>query len=212
MNPRFAYALSVVFHPLLMPTWLFALLLYVAPARLNVDTYSPLARLSVLVLLFLGTFALPSLLIFYLYRFGFLRDMAMPDRDDRRLPFLLTGLIYTGVTYFFAFRMSLFSATSPGVSVLLASITLSILLVGMINQFWKISAHSVGIGGVLGAIAGLLAKHADTDLFLPFVVLIALSGLLASARLQLNAHTLGQVGAGLALGTLVSVTAVGWLL
>lgn len=195
-----------------MPTWLFAMLLYVAPARLNVDTYSPGARFSVLMLLFLGTFALPSLLIFYLYRIGYLRDMTMPDRADRRLPFLLTGFIYTGVTYFFAFRMSLFSATSPGVSVLLAGITLSILLVGIINQYWKISAHSVGVGGVLGAIAGLLAKSGDTDLFLPLVGLIALSGLIGSARLQLNAHTLAQVGAGLGLGLLVSLVSVSWLL
>ncbi|MEZ0611229.1 hypothetical protein ACAW74_22140 [Fibrella sp. WM1] len=212
MNSRFAQFLSVVFHPLLMPTWLFALLLYVAPARLNVDTYSLGARFSVLVLLFLGTFAIPSLLIFYLYRIGYLRDMTMPDRADRRLPFLLTGFIYTGVTYFFAFRMSLFSATSPGVSVLLAGITLSILLVGIINQYWKISAHSVGIGGVLGAIAGLLAKSGDTDLFLPLVGLIAISGLVGSARLQLNAHTLAQVGAGLGLGLLVSLASVSWLL
>ncbi|WP_229364459.1 hypothetical protein [Fibrella aestuarina] len=212
MNSRFAQFLSVVFHPLLMPTWLFALLLYGAPARLNVDTYSLGARFSVLVLLFLGTFALPSLLIFYLYRIGYLRDMTMPDRADRRLPFLLTGFIYTGVTYFFAFRMSLFSATSPGVSVLLAGITLSILLVGMINQYWKISAHSVGVGGVLGAVAGLLAKSGDTDLFLPLVGLIAISGLVGSARLQLNAHTLAQVGAGLGLGLLVSLASVSWLL
>lgn len=194
-----------------MPSYLFALLLYVAPVRLNVDTYSSSARFSVLVLLFLGTFALPSLLIYYLYRVGFLRDMTMPEQADRRLPFLLTSLVYTGVTYLFAFRMSLFSATSPGVSVLLGSITLSILLVGLINQYWKISAHSVGIGGVLGAIAALMAKHGDTDLFLPLVTLIALSGLLASARLQLNAHTLAQVGAGLGLGLLVSGTAVMWL-
>lgn len=195
-----------------MPTWLFALLLYVAPARLNVDTYSSGVRFSLLVLLFLGTFAIPSLFIFFLYRTGFLRDITMPDRADRRLPFLLTGFIYTGVTYFFAFRMSLFSATSPGVSVLLAGITLSILLVGIINQYWKISAHSVGVGGVLGAVAALLAKSGDTDLFLPLVGMIALSGLVGSARLQLNAHTLAQVGAGLLLGTLVSLTSVGWLL
>jgi membrane-associated phospholipid phosphatase len=195
-----------------MPTWLFALLLYAAPARLNVDTYSLQARFSVLVLLFLGTFALPSLFILYLYRVGFLRDLTMPLRADRRLPYLLTGVFYTFVTYFFAFRMSLFSETSPGVAVLLGGITLSVLLVGIINQYWKISAHAVGVGGVLGAIAVLLTKSGDTDLFLPLVGLIALCGLVGSARLQLNAHTLAQVVAGLGLGTLVSAVSAGWLL
>ncbi len=191
-----------------MPTWLFGLLLYVAPARLNVDTYSPGVRLSLLVLVFVGTFAIPSLLILYLYRTGFLTDLTMPERTDRRLPYLITGVVYSIVTYLFAFRMSLFSETSPGVAVVLGSITLSILLVGIINTIWKISAHAVGIGGVLGTIMPMLIKYGDTDLFMPFVGLIALSGLVASARLQLNAHTPGQVGAGLGLGLLVSGLAV----
>ncbi len=162
----------------------------------------------VLVLVFVGTFAIPSLLILYLYRTGFLTDLTMPERTDRRLPYLITGVVYSIVTYLFAFRMSLFSETSPGVAVVLGSITLSILLVGIINTIWKISAHAVGIGGVLGTIMPMLIKYGDTDLFMPFVGLIALSGLVASARLQLNAHTPGQVGAGLGLGLLVSGLAV----
>jgi hypothetical protein len=194
-----------------MPTWLFSVLLYLSPARLNVDTYSASVRLSLLVLVFVGTFAVPSLLILYLYRTGLLTDLNMPDRTDRRLPYLLTGIVYTVVTYLFAFRMGLFSETSPGVAVILGGITLSILLVGIINTVWKISAHTVGVGGVLGTIMPLLVKYGDTDLFMPFVSVIALSGLVASARLQLNAHTPGQVGAGLGLGLLVSGLAVFWL-
>ncbi len=194
-----------------MPTWLFGLLLYVTPARLNVDTYSPSLRVSLLVLVFIGTFAVPSLLIYYLYRTGFLTDLNMPDRTDRRLPYLITGMVYLVVTYLFAFRMSLFSETSPEVAIILGSITLSILLVGLINTVWKISAHTVGIGGVLGTVMLLLIKHSDTELFMPFIGLIVLSGLVASARLQLNAHTVGQVGAGLGLGVFVSGLAIFWL-
>lgn len=187
------------------------MLLYVAPARLNVDTYSLSLRVSLLVLVFIGTFAVPSLLIYYLYRTGFLTDLNMPERTDRRLPYLITGMVYLVVTYLFGFRMSLFSETSPEVAIILGSITLSILLVGLINTVWKISAHAVGIGGVLGTVMLLLAKHGDTELFIPFIGLIVLSGLVASARLQLNAHTLGQVGAGLGLGVFVSGLAIFWL-
>ncbi|MEZ0540242.1 hypothetical protein [Fibrella arboris] len=211
MHPRLAYLLSVVFHPLMMPSWLFGLLLYVAPARLNVDTYNPELRFSLLILVFIGTFAIPSLLILYLYRTGFLTDLTMPNRTDRRLPYLLSGVVYSVVTYLFAFKMSLFSETSPEVAIILGSITLSILLVGIINTVWKISAHMVGIGGVLGTVMLMLLKHSDSELFIPFVVLIALSGLLGTARLQLNAHTVGQVGAGLGLGIVVSGLAVLWL-
>lgn len=195
-----------------MPTWLFGLLFFVAPVRLNVDMYTAGLRLSLLVLVFIGTFAVPSLLILYLYRTGFLTDLNMPDRADRRLPYLITGLVYSVVTYLFAFRMSLFSDTAPGVAVVLGGITLSILLVGLINTVWKISAHSVGLGGVLGTVMLMLVKHGDTDLFMPFVGLIVLSGLVATARLQLNAHTISQVIAGLGLGLFVSGMAVFWLI
>ena len=211
MHPRLAYFLSVVFHPLLMPTWLFGLLLHLAPVRLNVDTYSSGVRLSLLFLVFTGTFAVPGLLILYLFRAGLLTNLNMPERHDRRLPYLITGIVYTVVTYLFAFRMSLFSETSPGVAIVLGSITLSILLVSLINTVWKISAHTVGMGGVLGTIMLMLLKHGDTDLFVPFVALLALSGMVATARLQLNAHTVGQVSAGLGLGLFVSGLAVFWL-
>ena len=187
-----------------MPTYLFGLLMYVAPVRLNVDTYSVKAQASILLLLFIGTFMVPSLVIYYLYRTGRLANMAMPERTDRKWPMLLTGLIYTGVTYLFAFRMNLLSDTSPQLAVVLGAITLSILLVAIISLYWKISAHTVGIGGVLGVVLTMMAKYGDTDLFVPLVGLLALSGLVATARLQLNAHTLAQVLAGWGLGVVVS--------
>ncbi len=191
-----------------MPTYLFGLLMYATPVRLNVDTYSVKAQASILLLLFIGTFMVPAMLIYYLYRTGHLTDMTMPNRTDRKWPMLLTGLIYTGVTYLFAFRMNLLSDTSPQLAVVLAAITLSILLVAIISLYWKISAHAVGIGGVLGVVLAIMAKYGDTDLFVPLVCLLAISGLVTTARLQLNAHTLGQVLAGWGLGVLVSSLAV----
>ncbi|MBO0935591.1 hypothetical protein J2I47_03425 [Fibrella sp. HMF5335] len=195
-----------------MPTYLFGMLMYATPNRLNVDTYSVKAQASILLLLFIGTFMVPSLVIYYLYRTGRLQDMAMPERTDRKWPLFLTGLIYTGVTYLFAFRMNLLSDTSPQLAVVLAAITLSILLVAFISLYWKISAHTVGVGGVLGVVLALMTKYGDTDLFLPLVGLLAISGLVATARLQLNAHTLEQVLAGWGLGVFVSSLTVFGLL
>lgn len=187
-----------------MPTYLFGLLMYVSPVRLNVDTYSVKAQASILLLLFIGTFMAPSVVIYYLYRTGRLADMTMPDRKDRKWPLFLTGVIYTGVTYLFAFRMNLLSDTSPQLAVVLAAITLSILLVAVISLYWKISAHAVGIGGVLGVVMALMVKYGETDLLLPLIGLLTLSGLVATARLQLNAHTLSQVLVGWGLGVVVS--------
>ncbi|GAB3761259.1 hypothetical protein [Spirosoma pomorum] len=208
MATRFAYFLSAILHPLLMPTLLFGILLLQTPTVIGLDVFSVSLRASLLVLLFIGTFAAPSLLIYYLFQSGYIRNLYLDQLADRRIPYFLTALIYTFVGYLFAYRMQIVSTLSPEIPILLGSITVSILLVGLISLYWQISAHGVGIGGVLGSIAALALKFSLPELFLPTIILVILAGLVASARLRLNAHTPAEVGAGLSLGLVVSVAAV----
>ncbi len=194
-----------------MPTFLFGILLFQAPGVLGVDTFGPRLRLSLLFLIAVGTFGVPALLIYYLYRVGSLPSLQMENRADRRVPYLLTSLVYGFLTFLFGFRMQLISEMAPGIAIILGSITVSILLVGLISLYWKISAHSVGIGGSIGALAGILLKFSQTELLIYLIGFVALTGLLASARLHLNAHTLTQIVAGLLLGLVVSISGVVWL-
>ena len=194
-----------------MPTLLFGVLLFIAPGLLRLDIFSDSLRLSLLVLIFIGTFAVPSLLIYYLFRSGYVRSLHLDDLADRRLPYFLTALIYVFLTFLFGFQMQLVSVQAPGVAILIGSIAMSILLVGIISLYWQISAHSVGISGVVGVIAGLMLKFSETHLFFPLVLFVLLTGFVTSARLKLNAHTPAQIGAGLALGLTVSLITVFWL-
>lgn len=191
-----------------MPTWLFGILLFQVPNIMGLDTFSGTLRISLWVLIVVGTFAVPSLLILFLFRSGYIRDLQLDDRSDRRIPYLLTGFVYSFLTFLFAFRMQLVSEVAPEIAIILGSITISILLVGVISLFWKISAHSVGIGGSIGALAAIMFKFSETDLLYTLTAFIVLAGLIASARLHLNAHTLSQVCAGLFLGILVSLATV----
>ncbi|MBC3786518.1 hypothetical protein [Spirosoma utsteinense] len=211
MTTSFARFLSVAFHPLLMPTFVFGILLFQVPNVLGVDVYAPTIRLSLLVLIFVGTFGVPALLIYYLYRSGLVQTLHLTTLADRRLPFFLTALVYVLLTYLFAFRMDLISTIAPEIGVLLGSIALSILLVGIISLYWQISAHSVGISGVVGILAGVMLKFSLTELFVPLLLSVLLTGLVGSARLRLNAHTPAQIGAGVVLGLIVSLVAVFWL-
>ncbi len=211
LTTSLARFLSVAFHPLLMPTLLFGVLLFITPGLIGMDAFSNSLRLSLLVLIFIGTFAVPSLLIYYLFRSGYVRSLHLNELADRRLPYFLTALVYTILTFVFAFRMQLVSTVAPEIAILLGSISISILLVGLISLYWQISAHSVGISGVVGSICGLMLKFSVTDLFFPLLLLVLLTGFVASARLKLNAHTPAQIGAGIALGVGVSLLAVFWL-
>lgn len=193
-----------------MPTLLFGLLLFIVPSVINLDMYPDSVRISLLVLIFVGTFMVPAVLTYYLLRMGYVQDIQLTNLSDRRLPFFMTALIYLLVSYLFSFRMQAVSSLAPEIGILIGSIAVSILLGGMISLTWQISAHGIGIGGVIGVIAGLIAKFEVTDLFIPLLGLVLLTGLVASARLKLNAHTPAQIGAGLALGLLIGLSTVYW--
>lgn len=194
-----------------MPTFVFGVLLFRVPSALGVDVFSATVRGSLLVLIFVGTFGVPALLIYYLYRSGYVRTLHLTTLADRRLPFFLTALTDTFLTFLFAFRMEFISTAAPEIAVLLGSITLSLLLVGIISLYWQISAHSVGLSGVVGILAGIMLKFSQTDLFIPLLLSVLLTGLVGSARLKLNVHTPVQVGAGVVLGLSVSLGTVFWL-
>ena len=194
-----------------MPTFVFGVLLFLVPNVLGVDVFSATLRTSLLLLIFVGTFGVPALLIYYLYRSGYVQTLHLTTLADRRLPFFLTAFVYAFLTFLFGFRMALISTVAPEIAVLLGSITLSILLVGLISLYWQISAHSVGLSGVAGIIAGVMLKFSQTDLFLPLLLSVLLTGFVGTARLRLNAHTPAQIGAGVLLGLCVSLVAVFWL-
>lgn len=208
VNTTLARALSAVFHPLLMPTILFSILLFGAPGALGVSTFGLNFKLSMLMLVSISTFFVPAFLIYFLHRTGFVRSLHMNDLQDRRLPYFMTALLYTTTTLLFTFRLPELSDRAPEIGIVLGSITVSVTLVGLISLFWKISAHSVGISGMIGALLGIAIKSGEIQLLYPLLALIVLAGLLASARLQLNAHTPAQIAAGMGLGLVVSLTTV----
>jgi hypothetical protein len=88
--------------------------------------------------------------------------------------------------------------TAPPIGV--ATYFLPPLLTLVITLRWKISAHMVGIGGLLGALLGVMVvhgAHAPVVLALAFVA----AGALGTARLLVSDHTPAQVYVGTLLGT-----------
>lgn len=193
-----------------MPTILFSLLLFRVPTVLGLDMFSPSLRTSILVLIFVGTFMVPSLIIYYLFRGGYVQSLQLNTLSDRRLPYFLTAFIYIITAYLFTYQMQVISTLAPEIGILIGSIAVSILLVGIISLYWQISAHAVGIAGVVGVIGSMMLKFSLNELFVPFLLLVMLTGFVSSARLRLNAHTPAQISAGLALGLAVSLLTVFW--
>jgi hypothetical protein len=160
---------------------------------------------SLLLLIFLNTFVAPSVMIYYFHRFGLVSSLHVDNLRERRLPYLATVIIYGFATYLFGWRLQPIGELAPQISIILAGVTFSLIFVSIISLFWKISAHATGIGGALGMIAAFLLRFDESALFIPLLLTTVTGGLLTSARLYLNAHTPGQIAAGivggLAIGT-----------
>ncbi len=200
---RLAFGLSVVLHPLLLPTYFFALLFWVSPSMMGVSNDE--IRNKILILLIVCTFFIPMMSTYMLYRLGSIKSLQMEDRQDRVFPFISTTLFYGLTTYLFIKQLSpLYLITA-----ILSGITFCLLLVTVISFFWKISAHSVGISGIVGFLIGLYYHFAAVEFFYPLLMVIVLAGLLMSARLYLNSHTPAEVlggallGLGVGLGTIL---------
>ncbi|SDF12784.1 hypothetical protein SAMN04487996_10916 [Dyadobacter soli] len=208
MNNRLAIILSVVFHPLILTTYLFALLFFLVPDLVGVSAFELPALGSLLMLLWINTFIAPAVMMFYFKKTGMITSLHVEDPVERRIPYISCVVIYGLATYLFGWQLQPIGELAPQISVILASVTLSLVVVAMVSYFWKISAHATGIGGAIGMLSGLMIRFDESALLLPLLFTILIGGWIMSARLQLNAHTPGQILAGVFCGVFVSSATV----
>ncbi len=191
---------SFLLHPLLLPTWAFGGLLLMGSTALGVDREKQVYFMTIVVS---STFIIPICLVLILYHLRLFESFMMQNREDRLLPFMVISLFYALFTYVLAV-----SNTAQNFSLLfvvIAGMTASIILVTLITYFWKISAHSTGMGGVTAVLSLLYYKFSMTFPFTPVLISIILLGTLMSARLHLGAHSPAQVWLGALLGFVVNL-------
>ena len=188
-----ARVISIVFHPLLIPTLGF-LLLFNSGYYFSILPWS--VEKFILLVVILSTCILPA------FSIGLLSlnpkfDVNMEKNTDRVLPLILSSVFYY-LGYLILQRLPVFPIYKLFI---IASILVQIALL-VISLKWKISAHSAAIGGLLGGFFGLSFRlHENPMLILILLVLIA--GMIGSARLILGKHTRAQIYAGFLLGFLV---------
>ncbi len=187
-----ARIISFVFHPLLMPTYLLGLLSFLLPSVLYPVKTDPVW--AFLFLIFSVTFLLPALNILFLKIMGTITSFTMEERKERVRPFFLITIIYCFVTFILSAKTGI--STSDNFFKLLLIIDCLVIAATVITFFYKISIHSIGVTGISGIILPLNSVAENNTLFIPTVVLLVITGLVMSARLQLNAHTTREVWIG----------------
>ena len=195
MEEKIARIISVLFHPLLMPTYA-ALLLFSIPSHFNFAL--PLNyQYLVPAFVFATTFLISALFILIYLKMGLVKSLEMKDRKERILPLITMAGIYY-LTYYL-----LKQGPAPTLfNFFMLGATMLVLLSLLVNYLTKISIHMVAMGGLFGTFVGLAISF-HYDLWLILFILALASGLTGFARLNLKTHTEFQVYIGFVLGVLV---------
>jgi hypothetical protein len=178
---------SIVFHPLLMTTYLFLLLTYYIPVVLQPARPS----LWIILLIFITTFALPAINFVLLRLTGSISDLSMPQRHQRILPFIFISAIYVFVTVMIYWKFPI-----PNLVRLMVIVSTMVIFGTVVTLFYKLSIHSLAMWGMAGILLPMNKVSEVNGLLIPTVVVIVIAGLVMSARLALNAHTPREVMVG----------------
>ena len=211
-----ANAISWIFQPLLMLTYMLILLLLVNPYLFGVNGVND-SRILILQV-FITTFLLPGFAIFMMWRLKLIKTVEMRDKQDRTGPFIATG-----VFYLWTFRSALADSNIPTAFLIaILGATLGLFACFFVNIFFKISLHATGVGGFLGMvlITMWLYSYGSFTVNLPVVgssevsinlvlmLSLLMTGLVGTARLILHAHSPKEIYTGFAMGLLCQLIAL----
>jgi hypothetical protein len=190
MRKNIALTLTYLFQPLLIPAYGLGLL--------GVSSFfyphHPLLKVVVLSLSFLLAVVLPVLWYALLRKLKVITTSQASAREERKWAYLFTLSAYAVVaalSYYFGIKWYYVY--------LWLGAYIALLVVYIVNHFWKISAHATGMGGFLAAVI-FFSIFSYKILLVPIIVVSLCSGSVMWSRLELKAHSPAQLVAGFAVG------------
>lgn len=158
---------------------------------------TPDNKWRITLVVFLFSFVFPVMNIYVLVKLKRIPGLTLSNQKDRTFPYLVTSLFYFGLYYLF-----MDTTIWPSIKLFIIGGGVAILLTALINLKYKISAHMVGIGGLLGGILSV-SYLIQFNMTVFYIVIIVVAGLIAFARLFLQEHRPSQIYLGFLLGLFV---------
>lgn len=194
-----ATIITYVFHPVFMPA-VVTIVLYKLSAVSFAGVSGPDFK-KWLAIIILNTLFFPLLTVVLLKALGFITSIRMHDPKDRIIP-----LIGTMVFYFWAYNV-FSNITAPFIlRVLLLGTFWGVIVLFMINIFFKISIHTMAAGGVLGILIVLMILS-PVSMMIPLLVSLVIAGCIGTSRMLLGMHNPPQIYAGYIFGVLSMMAA-----
>ncbi|MDB4252598.1 hypothetical protein N9839_04635 [Flavobacteriaceae bacterium] len=187
---KFHKFISTILHPIVLPTLgVFLYFVFVS------QSFEKRLQLIVLGLVFALTYVVPVLLLLFLRNFGFIKDFQVSTIKERRFPviFMIFLLYFLGNTI-----IQIPTIRNLGILFYGTSLSLTCIYV-LFSVKLKSSLHLVSMGNMIGFF--LIMTNINSLSMLPIIILLVLlSGILASSRLYLKAHTPAELLIGFSLG------------
>lgn len=191
-----AKVVSVVMHPIFIP--FYGAIMIAQWGMFECNTPWLLTIVFVLMVL------CPALAVILDMKRKKISDMEISDKSERSVPYLKTLALYIIAIC----TMMSVDATSFLFAILSIGASLAIVVMMIVNMFWKVSAHACAIGGIAGGILACSLIY-TINYVIPFIIVVIISGIVGWSRVRLKAHTAAQVYAGWLIG-LVSVAFTGY--
>ncbi|WP_071147732.1 phosphatase PAP2 family protein [Bacteroides ihuae] len=187
---RTAQIISGIFTPFSIPFVAFLILFLFSYLRIMPLTY----KLIVLGVVYCFTILMPTLTIFLFRKINGFEAKDLTDRKKRYVPYILTILSYV----FCLLMMRKLNIPWYMSGIILASL-LAMGISTIVNLKWKLSEHMIGMGGI---VAGLIS-FSELFSYNPvwwLCLFLLIAGILGTARIILQHHTLSEVLTGFGVG------------
>ena len=192
---RTARVISAIFTPFSIPFLAFLILFLFSYLRIMPIQY----KLIVLGVVYCFTILMPTLTIFLFRKINGFSPEDLGERKRRFMPFLLTITSYV----FCLVMMHRLNIPWYMTGIILAALIMMVICI-VVNLKWKLSEHMAGVGAIVGGLVSFSALFGYNSVWW-LCLFILIAGVLGTARIILQHHTLGEVLVGFAVGLICSL-------
>lgn len=192
---RTARVISAIFTPFSIPFLAFLILFLFSYLRIMPIQY----KLIVLGVVYCFTILMPTLTIFLFRKINGFSPEDLGERKRRFMPFLLTITSYV----FCLVMMHRLNIPWYMTGLILAALIMMVICI-VVNLKWKLSEHMAGVGAIVGGLVSFSALFGYNPVWW-LCLFILIAGVLGTARIILQHHTLGEVLVGFAVGLICSL-------
>ena len=208
--------ISWIFMPLLMPIYALLLVMFVPS---NIDfiqndqcmyAMDMQFKKAFLYMFIIFCVLAPGISFLLLKRSGIIGSIEMEERKERFVPiavmFVYCLVLFFYLTYLIHSNRLLVPKFLLTLPLSGAAITASFLL---LNRWRKISIHAASSGIIVGFVLAYILQQNEYHLWV-FTITLLISGMVMSARLYLQKHTLSEVLIGWFFGTFITFAINFW--